>query len=61
MLYLHGIAYGIDIRHRGFHAVIDQDASLYAKLQSGFPGKRCVRRNTDGQDCHVGAYGLFPF
>ena len=61
MLHLHRVAYGINIRHGGFHPVIDQDATLETQRQTGLPGKTGVRRNADRQHHHVGMEGRFVF
>ncbi len=54
MLYLYGIAYGIDAGRGSLHLVIYQDASLNAEFQPGSLCKAGIRSDTDSQYDHIG-------
>ena len=55
---LYGIAHSIDVRHGGFHPLVDSDAAPDAQLKSGLFCQMGVRRDADGQQHHVGAQRL---
>jgi len=55
---LYGIAHSVDIRHGGFHPLVDSDAAPDAQLKSGLFCQMGVRRDADGQQHHVGAQRL---
>ena len=55
---LYGIAYSVDIRHGGFHSLVDSDAAPDAQVKSGLFCQMSVRRDADGQQHHVGAQRL---
>ena len=55
---LYGIAHSIDVRHGGFHLLVDSDAAPDAQLKSGLFCQMGVRRDADGQQHHVGAQRL---
>ena len=48
-----GIAHSIDVRHRGFHPLVDSDAVTNIKLESGLLCQMRVRRDTDGKKHHI--------
>ena len=55
---LYGIAHSVDIRHGGFHPLVDSDAATNTKPESGIFCQMRIRGNTDGQQHHVGAQRL---
>ena len=55
---LHSIAHSVDVRHGGFHPLVDSDAATNTKPESGFFCQMGVRRDADGQQHHVGAQRL---
>ena len=50
---LYGIAHSIDVRHGGFHLLVDSDAATNTKFESGFFCQMRIRGNTDGQQHHI--------
>ena len=50
---LYGIAHSIDVRHGGFHPLVDSDAATNTKFESGFFCQMRIRGNTDGQQHHI--------
>ena len=50
---LYGIAHSIDVRHGGFHPLVDSDAATNTKIESGFFCQMRIRGNTDGQQHHI--------
>ena len=50
---LYGIAHSVDIRHGGFHPLVDSDAAPDAQLKSGLFYQMGVRRDADGQQHHI--------
>ena len=50
---LYGIAHSIDVRHGGFHPLVDSDAATNTKPESGFFCQMRIRGNTDGQQHHI--------
>ena len=50
---LYGIAHSVDIRHGGFHPLVDSDAATNTKPESGFFCQMRIRGNTDGQQHHI--------
>ena len=50
---LYGIAHSIDVRHGGFHPLVDNDAATNTKSESGFFCQMRIRGNTDGQHHHI--------
>ena len=53
MLYLHRITNSIDVGHGGLHPVIDQNATLQAKRQTGIFSKAGFRGDTNGKHHHI--------
>ena len=49
----YGIAHSIDVRHGGFHPLVDSDAATNTKFESGFFCQMRIRGNTDGQQYHI--------
>ena len=50
---LHGIAHSIDVRHGGFHLLVDSDAATNTKPESGIFCQMRIRGNADGQQHHI--------
>ena len=57
---LYGIAHSIDVRHGGFHLLVDSDAATNAKFESGIFCQMRIRGNTDGQQHHIRMQWLTP-
>ena len=50
---LYGIAHSVDVRHGGFHPLVDSDAATNTKPESGIFCQMRIRGNTDGQQHHI--------
>ena len=50
---LYGIAHSVDIRHGGFHPLVDSDAATNTQLQPGLFCQMGVRCDADGQQHHI--------
>ena len=57
MLNLHRITHSKYIRHRGLHAVVDQDTALDTKCETGILCQLALGSNTNCQDHHIRVKG----
>ena len=53
VFHLHRVAHGVDVRVRGAHVLVHEDAAARAQRQPCRPGKAAVRGYADGEDDHV--------